>query len=218
MPKAALDGVAAICGCVPVPVSAIASGEFGALLTIEMLPVALPVVVGANCAVKVAICPALIVNGLAIPPMLKPAPEAVAWETVRLAVPEFVRVTVCEAEAPTATDPKAREVGLAASCACAPVPVIEMVVGEFGELLVIEIVPVTLPPAVGANCAVNDVLFPAANVSGVVSPLMLNSAPDAAACEIVKLATPLLVKVTVWVPVFPVGTEPKVTAEGLAPS
>jgi hypothetical protein len=93
-----------------------------------------------------------------------------------------------------------------------------MVVGEFGELLVIEIVPVTLPPAVGANCAANDVLFPAANVSGVVSPLMLNSAPDAAACEIVKLATPLLVKVTVWVPVFPVGTEPKVTADGLAPS
>ena len=78
MPKAALDGVAAICGCVPVPVSAIASGEFGALLTIEMLPVALPAVVGANRAVKVAICPALIVKGVAIPLMLKPAPDAVA--------------------------------------------------------------------------------------------------------------------------------------------
>ena len=78
MPKAALDGVAAICGCVPVPVSAIASGEFGALLTIEMLPVALPAVAGANRAVKVAICPALIVKGVAIPLMLKPAPDAVA--------------------------------------------------------------------------------------------------------------------------------------------
>ena len=137
---------------------------------------------------------------------------------MRLAVPEFVRVTVCEADPPTATDPKARDVGLATSCACAPVPVIEMVVGEFGALLTIEIVPVAFPPAVGANCAVNDAVFPAANVSGVASPLMLNPAPDAEACEIVKLAAPLLVKVMVWVPVFPVATEPKVTAEGLAPS
>ena len=58
--------------------SAIVSGELGALLTIEMLPVALPADVGANCAVKVAICPGLIVNGVPIPLMLKPAPEAVA--------------------------------------------------------------------------------------------------------------------------------------------
>jgi hypothetical protein len=32
-------------------------GEFGALLEIEMLPLALPTVVGENCAVKLMLCP-----------------------------------------------------------------------------------------------------------------------------------------------------------------
>ena len=37
------------CDCVAVPLSGIASGEPGALLTIETLPVAAPAAVGANC-------------------------------------------------------------------------------------------------------------------------------------------------------------------------
>jgi hypothetical protein len=158
LPNAALEGVAEICACVPVPLSAIASGEFAALLTSEMLPVALPPAVGVNCAVKVAVCPAAIVNGVARPVIVNPAPEVFAWEIVRLAVPELVKVTDCEPELLTATEPKATDAGLAASCPCAPVPVMEMVVGEFGALLMIEIVPVALPPAVGANSAVNDAL------------------------------------------------------------
>ena len=40
------------------------------------------------------LCPAPSVNGVVIPLMLKPVPEAVACEIVRLAVPEFVRVIV----------------------------------------------------------------------------------------------------------------------------
>jgi len=195
-----------------------ASGEFGALLTSEMLPVALPPVVGANCAVKLAVCPALIVNGVARPVIVNPAPEVLAWEIVRLAVPEFVNVTVCEPELPTATEPKAIDVGLAASWACAPVPVIEMVVGEFGALLTIEIVPTALPPDVGANCAVNEVLWPAVKVFGVANPVMLNPVPVAVAWEIVKVAEPLFVRVTVCEPVLPAVTEPNVTTAGLAPS
>src|SRR5450631_624089 len=93
-----------------------------------------------------------------------------------------------------------------------------MVVGELGALLTIEIVPVTLPPAVGANWAVKDAVFPAPSVIGVASPLILKPVPDAEACVIVRLAPPLLVSVTVWLPVLPVATEPKVTDEGLAPS
>ena len=93
----------------------------------------------------------MIINGVAIPVMLNPVPEAAARESVTLAVPEFVKVTLCEPEVPTATEPNAREVELAVSWPCAPVPVMEMVVGELGALLTIEIVPVTLPPAVGAN-------------------------------------------------------------------
>jgi hypothetical protein len=156
-------------------------GEFGALLTSEMVPVALPTVVGANCTVKVEVCPALIVNGVASPEIENPVPDALAWEIVRLAVPEFVKVTVCEPELPTATEPNVTGVGFAPSCACAPVPVMEIVVGEFGALLTIEIDPVKLPPVVGANCAVNDVLCPAAKVFGVANPAMLNPVPVAVA-------------------------------------
>jgi len=98
------------------------------------------------------------------------------------------------------------------------VPDIEIIVGEFGALLTIEIVPVALPPVVGANCAVNEVVWPAVNVFGVTSPLTLNPVPVAVTWEIVKLAAPLFVKVTVCEPELPVATEPKVTVAGLAPS
>lgn len=91
------------------------SGEFGALLIIEIVPVALPAVVGANCAVKVAICPTLIVNGVPMPLILKPAPEAVAWEIVKPAEPLFVSVTVCDPVLPVRTEPKATAEGLAPS-------------------------------------------------------------------------------------------------------
>jgi len=50
-------GEAANPGCVPIPASAIIMGEFGALLEIEILPLALPTDVGENCAVKLMLCP-----------------------------------------------------------------------------------------------------------------------------------------------------------------
>ena len=78
LPNAALVGVAASCGCVPVPLKAIVSGEFGALLTIEMFPLAAPDVVGANCALNVVVCPAPSVSGALNPLMLRPVPFAVA--------------------------------------------------------------------------------------------------------------------------------------------
>jgi hypothetical protein len=50
-------GEAANPACVPSPASAIVIGEFGALLEIEILPLALPADVGENCAVKLTLCP-----------------------------------------------------------------------------------------------------------------------------------------------------------------
>jgi len=47
--------------------------------------------------------------------MLKPEPEAVACEIVKLAVPLLVRVTVCDPELPVRTEPKATAAGLALS-------------------------------------------------------------------------------------------------------
>ena len=58
------------------PDKAIVVGEFGALLTIEIVPVVLPVVVGVNSAVKFVFWPAPRVKGVARPVMLKPVPDA----------------------------------------------------------------------------------------------------------------------------------------------
>lgn len=61
LPNATLAGLIPIpgCNCVPVPVSAILSGDPGASLVIEILPVAEPAIVGANFAVNDVLCPAL---------------------------------------------------------------------------------------------------------------------------------------------------------------
>jgi hypothetical protein len=57
---------------------AIVSGEAGALLAIEILPLAPPAIAGAKLAVNEALCPELIVSGTAKPVILKPVPEAAA--------------------------------------------------------------------------------------------------------------------------------------------
>jgi hypothetical protein len=216
LPNAVLAGVAASCGCVPVPLKLIVVGELGALLTIEMLPLALPADVGANLALNVVLSPAPNVTGVVIPVVLKPAPVTVTAEIVTVAVPPFVRVMVCELLVPVATLPNAVLVGDAASCACVPVPLNAIVVGEFGALLTIEMLPLALPAVVGANLALNVVLSPAPNVSGVLNPLMVRPVPDTVALDIVTLAVPEFVNVMDWVPLLPTATDPKFTLEGLA--
>lgn len=71
----------------PVPVRGMVIGEFGALFVRVMLPLAVPVELGANAALKVAFFPALIVNGVLRPVILNPAPETIAWEIVKFALP-----------------------------------------------------------------------------------------------------------------------------------
>jgi len=56
-PNVTAEGVLANPGCVPAPDRAIVIGEFGALLEIEIPPLALPTAVGENCAVKLILCP-----------------------------------------------------------------------------------------------------------------------------------------------------------------
>src|SRR5437899_3668630 len=70
-----------------------------------------------------------------------------------------------------------------------------MVVGELAASLTSEMLPDTLPVAVGANCTLKVLDCPAARVSGNVSPLMLKPAPVKLPCAMVKLAPPELVKV-----------------------
>ena len=72
-----------------------------------------------------------------------------------------------------------------------PVPDSDSLVGEFRALLSSEILPVTLPVAVGAKVTLKDVLWPVVSVSGIDGPLMLKPAPATLACEIVRLDVPV---------------------------
>src|SRR5487761_195196 len=114
--------------------------------------------------------------------------------------------------------PKFTLVGFAVNSADAatPEPLREIDIGEFGALLVSATLPVTLPTDAGANAASKVALLPGAIVSGTVSPLMLNPAPETAACVIVRLAVPGLLSRIVCVLVLPVATLPKLTLEGVA--
>jgi len=128
LPKATLAGLIVSCGCeaVPDPDKEITSGEPGALLTIETLPVALPAVVGENLAVNDVLCPAVSVCGAARPVMLNPVPVAPPCEIATLAVPEFLRVTLTDPLAPTSRLPKLMLVGFAVRLPCTPLPLSAM--------------------------------------------------------------------------------------------
>lgn len=160
LPKATLAGLIVSCGCeaVPDPDNPITSGEPGALLTIEMLPVALPAAVGENLAVNDVLCPAFSVNGAASPVMLNPVPAALPCEIVTLAVPEFVKVTLTDPLAPTTRLPKLILAGFAVRFPCTPVPLSAIETVGLLAVLVIRMLPAVPPTVVGVNCAVKLVL------------------------------------------------------------
>jgi hypothetical protein len=218
LPKFSEAGEADSCACAPVPVKAIVIGEFGESLVIVMLPLAAPAVVGANCTVTAALCPAASVAGVANPVTLNPVPLAAICEIFTFADPEFVSVTVWVALLPSVTEPNATLFGFAVSCPCTPVPAKATVAGEPAALLVIEIDPDVLPAVVGLNTAVNVAELPAVIVIGIDAPVMLKPAPDATACVTVSVALPEFVNDTVCVPVPPTATFPKPTFAGFSVS
>src|SRR5258708_32151307 len=65
----------------------------------------------------------------------------------------------------------------------------------FVPLEVMLTLPLAAPLVVGEKSTVNDVLWPAFNVKGKVSPLKLNPVPLAVAAEIMRLDPPELVSV-----------------------
>jgi hypothetical protein len=216
-PKARLEGVAVniAVAAVPVPLSAIARGEFGALLTSETDPLTAPVLVGANATLNVMFAPAAMVVGSERPVELNPVPVTLAAVMVTLALPLFDNVTVWELLLPVITLPKLTLEGFADNCGATPVPLNTMPAGEPGALLVSEMLPETFPVVVGANFAVNEVLPPAAIVAGIVRPEMLKPAPEVVACVITVLALPGLVNVIVAVVLLPTPTLLKFTLVGL---
>ena len=96
----------------------------------------------------------------------------------------------------------------AVGCAT-PVPDSEMLIVELRALLMIDMVPVTLPPTAGANSTLKVALSRACRVRGNTSPLMLKPAPVTVACETVTLRVPVFVRVTLRVRLVPTVTLPK---------
>ncbi len=70
---------------------------------------------------------------------------------------------------PTETFPKITLEGTTAICGCTPVPLREMVKGEFVALLVTLTVPVNVPVVLGANFTLKEVDCPGARASGTVA-------------------------------------------------
>jgi len=136
---------------IPFPESTSVCGEPGALSVKVILPVALPVAVGVNCALKERLCPAATVDGNERPLTPKPSPETVARFTTTLAVPVLVNLTVCVPFCPTNTFPKLTEAGEIAKPGCVAVPLNEITKGEFEASLTIVRLPVAAPADAGAN-------------------------------------------------------------------
>ncbi len=101
---------------------------------------------------------------------------------------------------------------------CTPVLESAIVVGELAALLTTVTLPVKLPAVAGAQITLKVVLCPAVKVSGGVRPLELKLAPEAVIWEILTLELPVLVRVTVCVPLLPTVTFPKLKEAGLAES
>jgi hypothetical protein len=216
LPKFTLPGFAVRLPCVPVPVVGIVTIESLAVLATVMVPDALPAVVGENCAVKLADWPAPIVNGVVKPVTLKPAPVAEIWLTVVLALPEFVKVTVCWPLPETATLPKATLPGLAVKVALCEtaLPASVTTCGEPGALSVKVMLPVAGPAVVGENVTLNESDWPTAIVFGSESPLNPNSLPERVARLIVTFEVPVFDSVTPCVLLWLTCTFENVNVEG----
>ena len=119
---------------------------------------------------------------------------------------------------PTVTLPKLTLEGVTEICGCIPVPVREIVAGEFVALLTTVMLPARLPVEVGANVTLKEADWPAARLSGSVIPLVLKPVPVALTCEMETLEFPVLEIVTLFVALVPVVRLPKLSDAGDAES
>ena len=154
LPNASVVGdTARVPGAVPVPESAMFSGEFVAFETMARVPLAEPAEVGANFTVKVTLPLAVSVTGSVRPVTVKAAPVTLAAVIASDEPPVLVSVSDRLVLFPTCTLPNERLDGFAESVpGVVPVPDNGMLRLGFDPSEVILRLPVTLPLAVGANC------------------------------------------------------------------
>lgn len=137
--------------------------------------------------------------------------------TVRLPVPVFWIVTLCDPLLPVVTLPNARLAGdteIAGAAAAAPVPVMLTILLEVDALLEIETLPDDALVVVGANFTLKLAEAPAAIVAGVPIPATEYPVPLATRELSVKLALPVFCTDTVCVADWPTVTLPKERADG----
>ena len=220
LPKLRLVGdTANVPVAVPVPESAMLSGEFDAFDATDKLPLAAPVLVGVKVAVYVTLWFAVRVSGKFSPLIEKAAALELTCEMVTDDPPALVSVSDKFVLLPTWTLPNARLVGLAVSVPCVtPVPESGMLKLGFEPVEVMLTLPLATPLAVGEKSTVNDVLWPAVNVKGKDRPLKLNPLPLAVAAEIVRLVPPELVRVPVSDFEVPIWMFPKLKLVGFDPN
>ena len=155
-----------------VPDREMARDGFDASLVIANVPVGVPDVVGVNTTLNDLLAPAAKVNGKVIPLKLNPEPVTFACETVTADPPLLVTVSVKVWLLPTTTLPKVKLGALAASVpGVVPEPDNGTASDGFDASLVIASELFALPPALGVNTTLNDVLLPAFTVIGKVSPV-----------------------------------------------
>jgi hypothetical protein len=163
LPKARLAGFAPsdTVAAWPVPERLITSEEGVPLVVSVIDPFNVEAEEGSKVASNVALPLAAIVVDVVSPVWLNPAPVTLTWENESVVFPLFLSVMGCESVFPCVTAPKATLEGFAEICACRPVPLNAIVAGEIEALLVIEMLPEALPPAVGVNVTVKVVFAPA---------------------------------------------------------
>jgi hypothetical protein len=170
---------------IPVPDTAICRGEFDALLAIETAPViVVPAVTGAKLIARVADWLGVNVRFGPTPVALNPVPDVETPEIVMFTLPLFVTVISWTFVVLTTTFPKFACVAFAESWpfAAIPAPLRAIDKADGRAALVIEILPVPGPAAVGLNATVNVLFWPAGIVAELPDkPEMLNSWPDRAA-------------------------------------
>jgi len=170
-------------------------GEPVAVLVTVTVPLTFPAVVGAKMTLNVRVCAGLSVTGVPAPVRLNPAPLSVICDIVTFALPELVTVTVCVDDDPAFTFPKPKlDVLKESSCVAAiPVPLRERVAGEFGALLTMLTLPLTVPAEAGVNCTLKFDDWPGLRESGRARVLVLNPLPATLTWLIVNVPVPLLV-------------------------
>jgi len=203
---------------VPVPVTGAVVVEGCALLAKVTVALAAPVAVGVNVTVNGMLFPAAIVAGRVSSLMVNSEVFEFAAETVTLA-PLAVNVPVAVPLVPTTTLPTAIVVGLTLSCPgevvmSVPVPMSVTLGSEF-EPVVILIVALNDPAALGANSMLIVVLCPAATVTGRLGETREKYFVEIAALLMVMAEELELAAVSDKVFVLPTFTEPKLRLDTL---